>query len=183
MSVHSLAKSDSHNFSKTPVQSFNLVAGLGVDGDCHSGEAVQHRSRLHIQPPPPNLRQVHLIPKEILDQFDVEPGQIGENVTTTGIDLLSLGTRTKLHFVAGGDEGGERSEHPVVVVQGVRNPCPQINKFRPGLQEKFIERDENRVIVRRMAGVMGTVEVGGTISVGFKIVVERPDQFEALKCV
>jgi MOSC domain-containing protein YiiM len=127
------------------------------------------------------LRQVHLIPKEVLDQFYVGPGQIGENVTTIGIDLLSLGAGTKLHFVPDGDV--EEPSHPVVVVQGLRNPCPQINKFRKGLQEKFIERDESRTIVGRKAGVMGTVEVGGNVAVGMKIVIEKPREFEALKCV
>jgi hypothetical protein len=183
MSVHALAKSDTHTFSKNPVQSFTLFAGLGIDGDCHSGKTVKHRSRLHVKPPPPNLRQVHLISKEILDQFDVGPGEIGENVTTLGIDLLALGTGTKLHFVTDQEEAADRMDHPIVVVQGLRNPCPQINKFRSGLLESFIERDENRAIVRRKAGVMGTVEVGGSVSVGMKIVVERPDEFEDLKCV
>src|SRR4051812_13221016 len=99
MSVHALAKSASHEFSKIPVSQFTLIEGHGVDGECHNGVHVQHRSRMHIQPPPPNLRQVHLIPKEILDAVGVSASQIGENITTAGIDLLSLGVGTKLHFL------------------------------------------------------------------------------------
>ena len=184
MSVQALAKSASHEFSKAPVTSLTLVAGLGIEGDCHSGVTVQHRSRLHIRPPPDNLRQVHLIPKEILDEFSVEPGQIGENVTTVGVDLLFLGVGTKLHFLpADADDAAVESPHPIVVLQGVRNPCPQIDKFRPGLKENFIVRDSERNIIGRKAGVMGTVEVGGVVSVGMKIVVESPGDFEALACV
>ena len=159
---------------------------------------MQHRSRLHLTPPPPNLRQVHLIPKEILDECGVEPGQIGENVTTAGIDLLALGRGTRLHSLppasspplSGHDRSGEDGEeekedtpHPVVVIQGLRNPCPQIDRFRKGLKEMFVVRDEERRIVGRRAGVMGTVEVGGVVSVGMRIVVERAEVFEELGCV
>jgi len=186
MSVHALAKSPSHDFSKSPAPELTLIAGLGIEGDCHNGIHVQHRSRLHIQPPPPNLRQVHLIPKEILDASGITPGQIGENITTTGIDLLALGVGTKLHFVpAGSDDTGEGGEsaHPIVVLQGLRNPCPQIDKFRPGLKESFVVRDEERNIVGRRAGVMGTVEVGGLVKRGMRIVVESPGVYQALGCV
>jgi MOSC domain-containing protein YiiM len=137
---------------------------------------------------------VHLIPKEILDARGVAPGQIGENVTTAGIDLLSLGKGTKLHFLppgpgASGAEEGELDlrqlePHPVVVVQGLRNPCPQIDKFRAGLKESFVVRDGERKIVGRLAGVMGTVEVGGVVSVGMRVVVEDAEGgFEPLGCV
>ncbi|KAK3376302.1 pyruvate kinase-like protein [Lasiosphaeria ovina] len=186
MSVHALAKSTSHEFSKTPVAAFTLVAGHGVEDDCHSGVHVQHRSRLHIQPPPPNLRQVHLIPKEVLDEFGVAPGQIGENVTTVGVDLLALGAGAKLRFVPADADNSEvpaDGTTPTVVVQGLRNPCPQIDKFQSGLREKFIVRDGEGRIATRKSGVMGTVEVGGPVEVGMKIVVESSDNFQALACV
>ncbi|KAL2130910.1 hypothetical protein VTI74DRAFT_5794 [Chaetomium olivicolor] len=193
MSVHSLAVSPTHDFTKTLVPSFTLLTGLGIEGDCHCGVHVQHRSRLHLSPPPPNLRQVHLISKEILDACNVLPGQIGENVTTVGIDLLSLGKGTKLHFLPprNSPTSGEEEEddelmtapHPIVVLQGLRNPCPQIDKFRPGLKEQFIVRDHERRIVGRKAGVMGTVEVGGEVSVGMRIVVDNGVHFEELGCV
>ncbi|KAL2185907.1 PK beta-barrel-protein domain-containing protein-like protein [Thermothelomyces heterothallicus CBS 203.75] len=222
MSVYALARSPTHEFSKTPVQELTLLTGLGIEGDCHLGVTVQHRSRLHINPPPPNLRQVHLIPKEILDERSVKPGELGENVTTVGIDLLALGRGTRLHFLpplpatttapspspseeegssggSGASEEGARGDgdrdgpedyykqgdHAVVVLQGVRNPCPQIDRFRAGLKETFLVRDEERRIVRRLAGVMGTVERGGVITVGMRIVVEEPEGgvFEELGCV
>ncbi|KAK3290165.1 pyruvate kinase-like protein [Chaetomium fimeti] len=201
MSVHALALSASHQFTKTLVPEVNLLAGLGVEGDCHLGVTVQHRSRLHISPPPPNLRQVHLIPKEILDACDVAPGQMGENVTTIGIDLLALGKGTKLHFLpppptpttpstttttittntttttpaSTTDEDDNatattlQTPHAVVVIQGLRNPCPQIDRFRAGLKEQFIVRDGERRIVGRTAGVMGTVEAGGLVEGGGEV--------------
>ncbi|KAH6649539.1 pyruvate kinase-like protein [Chaetomium tenue] len=198
MSVYALALSASHEFTKTPVPQLNLLTGLGIEGDCHLGATVQHRSRLHITPPPANLRQVHLIPKEILDARDLAPGQIGENVTTVGIDLLALGRGTKLHFLPtptttpNSDNNDNESDnnadlqtpHAVVVIQGLRNPCPQIDRFRPGLKETFVVRDGERRIVGRTAGVMGTVEVGGEVRVGMRVVVEEAEGgFEALECV
>lgn len=125
----------------------------------------------------------------------VEPGQIGENITTVGLDLLSLGVGTKLHFFPAEMNGGELDQddeerllsqtppHPVIVLQGLRNPCPQIDKFRPGLKETFIVRNEERNIVERTAGVMGTVEAGGLVTPNMKIVIEDPKEFLALGCV
>ena len=184
MSVLNLSLSKAHEFSKTPVSSINLLTGLGVEGDCHLGPTVQHRSRLHIKPPPANLRQVHLIQNEVLEKLNVSPSELGENITTNGIDLLGLGKGTRLHFLPADCplETGTKP-HPVVRITGLRNPCPQIERFRKGLQEKFIVRDAERMIVGRKAGVMSVVEVGGQIGNGMKIVVEKPPSFEALECV
>ncbi|KAJ9607332.1 hypothetical protein H2200_008405 [Cladophialophora chaetospira] len=205
MSIHALALSTEHTFSKQSSQSLTLLPDLGVEGDCHCGVTVQHRSRLKIRPPPKNLRQVHLIDLEILESLNIKPGELGENVTTKGLGLLGLGTGTRLHFLPpaalGATENGagtiagsntetngvpasqEASIHPVLVVTGLRNPCPQISHFRTGLQEHFIDRDEERKIIARKAGIMSTVEVGGTVEVGMRIVVEPPTQWKALECV
>ena len=180
MSVHALAKSESHTFSKTSVPSIHLIAGIGVEGDCHRGELVQHLSRIKLVPRPQNLRQVHLIPREILDKVGLDPGQIGENITTSGIDLLALGCGTKLHFLP---SGGMGTPHAVVHVTGLRNPCPQIDKYRKGLKEKFLTRDADGKIIRRTAGIMGTVECGGPVDVGMTILVETPEEFRQLECV
>ncbi|KAK5656748.1 hypothetical protein OQA88_4296 [Cercophora sp. LCS_1] len=208
MSTASLSISATHTFSKTPVSSLTLLPGIGIKGDCHAGTTVQHRSRMHIVPPPANLRQVHLIAQETLDELGVGPGEIGENITTVGVDLLGLGRGAKLHFLrtahanggstSGEDGNGEGREgdegcgnvkrgegdtkgavrgeldgdHPIVVVRGLRNPCPQIDKFRTGLKEGFVERDMEGKVVKRRAGVMGTVERGGVVEVGMRVVVE-----------
>lgn len=112
----------------------------------------------------------------------IKPGDLGENVTTAGIDLLALGAGTKLHFLGDGQTISDLG-HAVVVVTGLRNPCPQIDKFRPGLKEKFIVRDEKREIVGRLAGVMSTVEAGGDIRPGMGIQVEKPGEHKTLVCV
>src|SRR5512141_2157805 len=93
----------SHHFSKTPALSIRLMRGLGVAGDAHMGETVKHRSRVRKDPTQPNLRQVHLIHAELFDEvrakgFTVAPGELGENITTSGIDLLALPTGTRLHL-------------------------------------------------------------------------------------
>ncbi|KIV98162.1 hypothetical protein PV10_01842 [Exophiala mesophila] len=213
MSIICLAFSPTHEFTKSRCHSLVLLENLGVQGDCHCGETVQHRSRLHIRPPPKNLRQVHLIDAEILEEAEVQPADLGENVTTKGLELLSKSAGTKLHFlpaitpatataVATDKRNGDfvtvaeildgavselkenlASPHPIVVLTGLRNPCPQIQKFRPGLQEKFIIRDQDRNIVARRAGVMRVVEVGGEIHDDMSIVVEEPAVFQTLMCV
>ena len=184
-SVVATALSNEHRFTKQVLLSITLIPNIGIEGDCHAGESVQHRSRLQIKPRPMNLRQVHLIQNEILLEHDLKPAEIGENVTTIGIDLLSLSKGTKLHFVPpeASDEIMLAQEHPVVTVNGLRNPCPQIEKHRKGLQEQFIERDAERKIVVRKAGVMSTVDTGGTVKPGMRIVVETPSDFKALECV
>lgn len=153
---------------------------------------MQHRSRLHIKPPPLNLRQVHLIHSELFDEFSdgdlstgtdrVKPGDLGENITTQGLDLLAFGVGTRLHFVNRGDKFAV-GPHPVIRVTGLRNPCPQIQKFQNGLQEKCLVRDANGAIVKRKAGIMSVVEVGGMVAKGASIMVEEPTRYEPLPCV
>ncbi|KAL3485381.1 pyruvate kinase-like protein [Aspergillus germanicus] len=187
--ILSLSSSTQHTFSKTPVANITLIPGLGIEGDCHAGATVQHRSRLHITPPPANLRQVHLIPIEILEKVSagladdekkriLEPGALGQNITTRGLDLLSLSVGTELHFVDPSNPDGAAGA--VIVLTGLRNPCPQINKFQPGLQERFIVRDAERKIVGRLAGVMATVRIRGVVTTGSWIRVIAPGMHVAL---
>ncbi|PGH06387.1 hypothetical protein GX51_02399 [Blastomyces parvus] len=208
MSVLSVNASPTHSFSKQPVARITLLPNLGVQGDAHAGVTVQHRSRLHITPAPPNLRQVHLIHAEMLAQAGGDgdgegegegpllPGEMGENITTAGVDLLALGRGTKLRFVGGAAVGSgdgdvdvdnspdeTETETATVTVTGLRNPCAQIDRFRPGLKEKFVVRDGAGKIVGRKAGVMGVVERGGVVRPGMRILVERPAVHEGLECV
>lgn len=146
-----------HRFSKVPAPSIRLLAGFGVEGDAHGGARVQHRSRVRRDPTQPNLRQVHLIHVELFEHlgasgYDVAPGQLGENITTVGLDLLGLPRGTLLHL---GPEA-------VVEITGLRNPCSQLDDFQDGLLGRLAYRDGNGELIR-LAGIMGVVLTGGEV--------------------
>ncbi len=163
-----VSRSGTHTFSKCVQPSIMLVAGLGVADDAHSGKTVKHRSRVKADPTQPNLRQVHLIHAELLDAletkgFAVEPGSLGENITTIGIDILSLPRNTKLHI----------GPSAVVRITGLRNPCKQLDAFHDGLMEAVLERMPSGELIRK-CGVMGVVLAGGKVSPGDEITVALP---------
>ncbi|WP_323132155.1 MOSC domain-containing protein [Kineococcus indalonis] len=176
--VRAVSRDGAHRFSKDVTDVITLLAGLGVDGDAHAGTTVQHRSRVAANPDQPNLRQVHLIHGELHEEldrqgFEVAPGQLGENITTHGLDLLDLPRGTRLHL----------GEQAVLEVTGLRNPCAQINAFRPGLLKALTPRDAEGNVVRR-AGIMSIVLTGGQVRAGDRIAVEVPPQpWEALQRV
>lgn len=148
-----------------------LLPGLGVEGDAHAGRSVQHRSRVRRHPGAPNLRQVHLLHGELLDELDVEPGQLGENITTRDLDLLGLSAGTSLRL---GDDA-------VVQVTGLRNPCVQIETFRSGLLARVVTLEGGAVV--RRAGVMAVVLVGGDVRPGDAVAVTPPAEHVALRPV
>ncbi len=166
--VISVARSPEHGFSKVSTDSVRLVAGFGVEGDAHAGATVQHRSRVAADPTQPNLRQVHLLQRELLVEatgagYAVGPGDLGENILTDGIDLLGLPRDTLLRI----------GPHAVVRVTGLRNPCWQIDAFRKGLLALAVRRDAHGRVVRR-AGVMGVVTADGVVAPGDPVRVELP---------
>ncbi|BBE74590.1 MOSC domain-containing protein [Oharaeibacter diazotrophicus] len=166
--VVAVAADDGHRFSKPVRAAIDLIAGLGVAGDAHAGVTVQHRSRVAVDPTQPNLRQVHLVACETLDElvaagFAVAPGVIGENVTTANLDLLALPRGTRLRLGA----------EAVVEVTGLRNPCAQLDCFQKGLTAALLGRDADGGLVRK-AGVMAIVVAGGTVGPDDPIGVELP---------
>jgi MOSC domain-containing protein YiiM len=176
--VVSVSLSGFHVVSKAPVDAITLQVGHGVVGDCHGGETVQHLSRIRRDPTQPNLRQVHLIQAELFAEVagegcDVRAGELGENVTTSGIDLLALPTATTLRLGA----------VAAVQVTGLRNPCVQINGVHDGLLGLVVGRDDSGEIVRR-AGVLSVVLRSGVIRPGDRVAVELPDPpYEPLRPV
>jgi MOSC domain-containing protein YiiM len=159
-----------HHFSKTPSQCIRLLRGLGVAGDAHMGETVKHRSRVRKDPAQPNLRQVHLIHAELFEEvrakgFTLAPGELGENITTSGIDLLALPAGTRLHL---GDSA-------VVEITGLRNPCFQIDHFQNGLMAATLDRDADGNLVRK-AGIMSIVISEGDVRPGDAIRIELPNK-------
>jgi MOSC domain-containing protein YiiM len=166
--VTAVSRSPRHTMVKANADSIRLVAGLGVEGDAHQGVTVKHRSRVARNPADPNLRQVHLIHAELHDElraagFAVMPGQMGENVTTRGVDLLGLAAGTRLHL-------GRRA---IVEVTGLRNPCAQLDKIEKGLMAATLDRDADGNLVRK-AGIMAIVLAEGEIRPGDPIRVEPP---------
>ncbi|MDM8085064.1 MOSC domain-containing protein [Cellulomonas cellasea] len=163
-SVLAVSRSPLHAFSKVPQPEVRLAAGVGIEGDAHAGKDVQHLSR-RAAVPPPNLRQVHLIHAELATAgFSVHPGELGENITTRGVDLLSLPRGTRLHL----------GEQAVVELTGLRNPCKQIDGFQRGLMRLLVGRAADGTIVRK-AGVMSIVLVSGIVRPDDTIDVELPD--------
>ncbi len=167
--VEAVHRSGAYTFSKPSADAIRLLEGLGVEGDVHSGTTVKHRSRMAIDPTLPNLRQVHLIHAELHEQlreqgFSVGPGQMGENVTTRGLDILGLPTNTVLRI----------GESAVLRVTGLRNPCGQLNGLQAGLLKACISQDAAGNVTERRAGVMAVVLAGGMVRRGDSIVVELP---------
>jgi len=166
--VAAVSLSPGHFFGKANGERIRLLAGLGVEGDAHLGVTVQHLSRVARDPTQPNLRQVHLIHAELHDElravgFTVRPGELGENVTTRGVNLLALPVGARLYL--GGDA--------VVEVTGLRNPCFQLDRFQPGLMSAVLDRDGEGNLVRK-AGIMGVVLAEGVVRPGDPIRVELP---------
>lgn len=165
LAVH---RSSTHSFTKFAEDAITLVEGLGVAGDAHAGATVKHRSRVARDPNAPNLRQVHLLQAELFEELleqdhAVFPGDLGENITTRGVDLLALPAGTVLRIGAAVQ----------VELTGLRNPCSQIDRFQPGLTAKVLDRDANGALVRK-AGVMAVVRRGGEVRAGDAIVVQLP---------
>ena len=157
--VIAVCRSSDHSFSKSRSDEILLEEGIGIAGDAHAGRTVQHLSRIRIDPSQPNLRQVHLIHSELFDElaedgFSLSPGDLGENITTRGLDLLGLGRDTILAI-------GEKAR---VRVTGLRNPCAQIEAYAPGLLAKVARRTPDGIV--RKAGIMGVVERSGPVRSG-----------------
>ena len=169
--VMAVSRSATHTMAKPNQQRIRLLAGLGVEGDAHAGVTVKHRSRVAIDPNQPNLRQVHVIHAELHAElaeagFRVSPGEMGENITTRGVDLLALPTGARLHVGDGA----------IVEVTGLRNPCGQLNGIAHGLMAAVLDRDAQGNVIRRKAGVCGIVIAGGEVRPGDGVRVELPPQ-------
>lgn len=166
--IVAVARDEGHRFSKPLLPAIRLLAGLGVEGDAHCGETVKHRSRVAVDPTQPNLRQVHLIQAELFEElaargFSLRPGDMGENVTTRGLDLLALPTGAQMRL----------GPNALVEITGLRNPCVQIEAFQPGLLKAVLGRDANGGLIRK-AGIMAIVLEGGEVRPGDSIEISLP---------
>lgn len=159
-----------HTFSKHAAGEIELVAGVGVIGDAHAGARVRHRSRVARDPDQPNLRQVHLVDTSLFDELaaagrHVGPGDLGENLTTEGLDLLGLPTGSLLAI----------GSTVLLALTGCRNPCGQINGFQSGLLDVVLGRAPLGS-PRRSVGPMAVVVSGGTVRPGDEIRIALPPE-------
>jgi MOSC domain-containing protein YiiM len=174
--VVSVNSDDAHRFSKIARQSVRLVEGHGIEGDAHAGRFVQHRHQAKKAPRAPNRRQVHLVQSELFEEmrrlgFVIAPGDLGENITTVGIDLLALPLGAQLHL----------GESAVVELTGLRTPCALIDKFKTRLKRAMIVRTPHGVTFR--AGVLGIVTSSGDLRPGDLVRAELPASRHALPAI
>ena len=118
-----------------PVQEANAISGMGLEGD----RSCEKR----------NMRQVLLVDKETLDEFELKPGQIKENITTTGVDMSQ--TEPGQVFFIG--------DHVTMEIVGECEPCGKMNALQPGLLDKINHR----------RGMLAMVINGGSFKVGDSI--------------
>jgi hypothetical protein len=165
--VFALARDENHRFSKSPVDCITLMRGLGVEGDAHAGACVRHKYLARMRPQLPNLRQVHLLPCELFESLRaiglaLQPGELGENVATSGLTLEELPAGAILKI------GPEAS----IELTGLRTPCALIDRFQSGLKRQMIRSDPGRPRFR--CGVMAVVREGGRVRVGDPIIARLP---------
>jgi len=167
MHVMSVNQAARHDVRKTPVAALHLRSGLGADGDAHYGATVQHRYDRRRDPSRLNLRQVHLIGAELLEElgragYRIAPGDLGENITTADIDLASLPAATRLHI----------GSSAVLELTGLREPCVLLDRIAPGLRLAACGERSGETILRH--GAMAIVVAGGEVRAGDAIEISLP---------
>ena len=167
--VIAVASDTGHNIVKPVRDSIRLVAGWGVEGDAHAGKTVQHRYDKRRNPDAPNLRQVHLMHAELFDAMAelglaVSAGQMGENITVRGLDILNLPRGTHLKI-----------GNAVIEVTGLRNPCKYLNEIAPGLMKATLSKHEDGKPFPQ-SGVMGIILEDGVVKSGDVIEVVLPSK-------
>ena len=143
-----------------------LIEDHGVEGDAHAGRFIQHRFLAKKMPVLPNNRQVHLMPSELFSElassgFHVVPGNLGENVTTAGLDLTKFPLGTCLRI----------GNSAIVELTGLRTPCALIDRLQKGLKRAMIMKHKQPML---RCGVLGVVRESGQIAPGDRITVELP---------
>ena len=165
--VAAVAIDPGHHFSKTLQSSIRLLEGQGVEGDAHAGPYVRHRYLARRQPRLANLRQVHLLSDELFwilraEGHDIGPGELGENITTSGLELETLPLGSMLSIGVGA----------IIELTGLRTPCVLLDRFQPGLKQRLILKDGEPTPYR--AGVLGIVKSSGPVTPGDDIAIALP---------
>ena len=166
--VYSVHASSTHSIRKENRSYIHIIEGFGVEGDAHAGKKVKHRYLVRKDPERPNLRQVHFISYEIYEDlrqsgFNILEGEMGENITTVGIDLMNLPLDTI--FRIGGDVE--------LKITGMREPCHLLDEIQNGLMKATVSKNEEGHIIRK-AGIMSVVIKGGIVQSGDPIEIIYP---------
>ena len=121
-----------------PVDAATAISAQGLEGDrsCSAD----------------NTRQVLVMDRETLDHFELKPGQIKENITTSGLDL-SQSKAGEVFFIG---------DSVTMEVVGECQPCGKMDAIRPGLREQLGGR----------RGMLAMVINGGPIKIGDSIRIE-----------
>ena len=127
---------------KTPVPECRALPGLGLEGDAHAGDGH---------------RQVSLLASESIQKMrdaglDVGPGDFAENITTSGIELVSLPIGTILRIGGAARLGGSQ------IGKVCHTPC---RTFEQGGD-----------CVRPREGIFARVLAGGPVAPGASVEVE-----------
>jgi MOSC domain-containing protein YiiM len=118
-----------------PVPSVTAITGYGLQDDANAG-----RSK----------RQVLIIERELLDEFQLPVGDVRENITVEGIQLAGMAAGTRI-----------RAGNALLEATLDCAPCQFIEDKRPGL----------RAAMEGKRGTLFKVIEGGKINVGDEIAV------------
>ena len=144
--------------SRAPMKEVNgitLITGEGIEGDRHRcpTEKLKYSSTASVYSTP--KRQVLLMDIETLNSFDLQPGQIRENITIMGIKFSEIHDGDKFYFDSG----------VILEITGDCDPCAFIEDIRKGLRAEI---DGKR-------GLLAYVENGGQINIGDRVGVVLKD--------
>ena len=121
-----------------PVTEATAISAQGLEGDRSCS--------------PDNTRQVLFMDQETLNELALKPGQIKENITTSGLDL-SQAQGGQVVFIG---------EAVTMELVGDCEPCGKMDAIRAGLRQVLDGR----------RGVLAMVISGGPIKVGDSIRIE-----------
>ncbi len=129
-----------HREPMCEVETVDIVAGYGIEGDRH---ATRGRARAH--------RQVLLMAQETLAAFGLAPGEVRENITTQGLALQELQP---------GDRVALGSDAVLEITEDCE-PCERMDELRQGLRTAL---DGKRGMLATVLE-SGTVRAGDAVRV------------------
>jgi len=130
--IFSIQLCPGHRKEMQRVDSAEVVENLGLKDDRHAL--------------PDSSRQVLLLEKETLDQLQLLPGAVKENITTRGISLTTLRSKDRLQI----------GIDVILEITKACAPCSRMEEIRPGLLGEIAGR----------RGMLARVIRGGTIAPG-----------------